>query len=429
MSARTALALMATLAAPVVLSAQVRTERRIAGDTTIVRITGTEPAPATRHLVKVFSFGKAVGADEYLFGRLSGIKLGPDGSVWVFDQQVPVLRQYDSTGTYIKKVGRGGQGPGEYGPLVGLAFPPNGTAVISDRRASLLHVFSASGSLIAEWALPQDAPSRPGVSLTSGGVVSDTAGRIYVRGAIGSRPPGRDDPRPQAIQGLVVYGPGGTVRDSLALPRLGVPSQTLSTGALSIGIPYLPSEFWSFSKLGYFVGGRSDTYEIHLAHTGGRVTRIERDIPRVPIPAAQRQSVIDQITATARQKDPLWRWNGPEVPRVKPYFQNILTDDDGRIWVMLHTPSERIPTSEVAAPSGSGRARGGSPPASVSRDQYREPILWEVFAPDGRYLGRVELPEFGYQPAIKGNAVWMATIDVNDVPVVTKFQITPPLPR
>jgi hypothetical protein len=39
------------------------------------------------------------------------------------------------------------------------------------------------------------------------------------------------------------------------------------------------------------------------------------------------------------------------------------------------------------------------------------------------------LPDFNYWPAIKGNAVWMGTVDADGAPVVTKFRIEPGLPR
>jgi hypothetical protein len=204
----------------------------------------------------------------------------------------------------------------------------------------------------------------------------------------------------------------GRIVDSIAPPNLGVDRYLSSLPNFGIGMQYLAREYWFFTRLGHFVGGRSDRYEIHVPHRNGSITRIERDIARVPVSAAERRAYIDQTGRT-------------DIPREKPFFSNVIADDDGRIWVKLHTPGERVPQNELT--TGRARGRGAAPP-SAERVVFREPILYEVFEPDGRYLGRVQLPDFLYPPAIKGNAVWAATTDANGVPVVTRFRITPPFP-
>src|SRR5437870_5627047 len=70
--------------------------------------------------------GSADGADEYLFGRVSFVAVGPDGSIYVYDPQVPALRKYDVNGKYVKDLGRKGEGPGEYREIVGLAVLGDG---------------------------------------------------------------------------------------------------------------------------------------------------------------------------------------------------------------------------------------------------------------------------------------------------------------
>jgi hypothetical protein len=183
---------------------------------------------------------------------------------------------------------------------------------------------------------------------------------------------------------------------------------------------YLPTERWTFSQLGYFVGGRSDRYDIHLLHPGGKVTRIVRDLAPVPITLAERQRILAAGTASGRSGNVRAQVAASDIPDVKPLFDVIRTDADARIWVQLRTPSER--RVETLA-TGAGVA------GATTREWYQEKNLYEVFAADGRYLGRVEFPDFTYPPAIKGNSVWSAGVDADGVPVVVKYQIVPPLPR
>jgi hypothetical protein len=134
----------ALLLAPALLSAQVRTTRTTSGDTTVVSSVGLEPAAATRRIREVLTFGRESGPDHYTFGRITGARVGYDGTLWVFDAQVPALRQYDTAGTFIKQVGRGGQGPGEYPSLLSYAPMPDGGIVIRNREASRISNSCAS---------------------------------------------------------------------------------------------------------------------------------------------------------------------------------------------------------------------------------------------------------------------------------------------
>jgi hypothetical protein len=416
------------MAIPQAIGAQLRVERRVSGDTTIVRTVGTEPASATRKLQPVLTFGRFDGPPEYVFGRITGLNTGHDGSIWVFDAQVPALRQFDTTGRYIKTIGRGGEGPGEYGSLVSLAFPRDGGAIVLSfpsggaslalqRTHNAIQTLSASGALVSSFAIPSVPRRRsagPPISVSSSGtLVVDTADALYVSTTVGAMPASAGTPQSRPIDAMIRYLPNGTARDTILVPALGlVPVDFSGTG------PYMPRECWAFTRLGHLLVGRTDRYQIHIVTGRDRIVRVERDIPRIRIGDAERQSLSPA--------------SGTYVPpREKPYFSVLRTDHDGRVWVKLHTPSEQVPASELAAARAAATGRGGRAAAQpANRAVFRESgNIHEVFGPDGRYLGRVDLPEFNYPPAIRGNTVWMQKADTAGVPVVVKYRIVPPLPR
>ena len=76
------------------------------------------------------------GPEEYTFGEVLGVALGPEGTVFVADNQVPVIRQYGPEGTWLGDIGRQGEGPGEYKAIGGLRTPGGSTA--SSRRSPAL---------------------------------------------------------------------------------------------------------------------------------------------------------------------------------------------------------------------------------------------------------------------------------------------------
>jgi hypothetical protein len=408
---------------PAVAVAQLRIEQLTSGDTTIVRTAGAEPPGATRQLEQVFSIGSFDGPPEYIFGRITGLEVDPDGSLMVFDQQVPMLRLYDSTGRFLRTIGRGGQGPGEYGPLVSFASLRGGGAIVmsfplirgmpGQDGQIRVHLFDSTARFVRSWpveTVPRGPASGATVAfMTSPAIVMDTAGNINIEMTIGTVADVSGAVRSRPAQAMVRFGPDGSARDTLRPPSLGLvpPPDNNSISA------YSPREFRSFSRMGSYVVGRTDVYAIHVVHDRGRVTRIERDIPRIPISGAERQMRMAERPLAV-------------IPTVKPFFSNLFTDPDGRIWVRLHAPSERIPESELSAlPAARG---GGARSGSANRVAFRErSMLYEVFAHNGRYLGRVQLPEHNYRPAIRGNTVWMQKLDSAGVPVVARFRIVPPL--
>lgn len=60
---------------------------------------------------------------------------------------------------------------------------------------------------------------------------------------------------------------------------------------------------------------------------------------------------------------------------------------------------------------------------------WTTPIGYDVFEPDGRYLGPVTIPDNVPQfppPVFRGDTVWAVSQDENDVPYVTRFLLIIP---
>ena len=61
--------------------------------------------------------------------------------------------------------------------------------------------------------------------------------------------------------------------------------------------------------------------------------------------------------------------------------------------------------------------------------RFEEPLAFDVFAPDGRFLGPVRVPPSfsGYpEPIVRGDTVWAATRDSLDVASIVRFRIVHP---
>jgi hypothetical protein len=85
---------------------------------------------------------------------------------------------------------------------------------------------------------------------------------------------------------------------------------------------------------------------------------------------------------------------------------------------MLHQQAEKIAADELDTEEPE--------PGEVPERTWIEPVAFDVFEPDGRYLGMVRAPE-GFatspRPFIRGDTVWAVVRGELEVPYVTRFHI------
>lgn len=391
------------------------------GDTVVVRtLAGSEWGPPGV-LEPELRIGVFEGEDHYMFGDVRSIAVAPGGEMYVMDTQVPALRKYAPDGRYLATFGREGEGPGEYrGPDGGLTVLRDGRVVLRDPRNARLQVYSPNGEPAGTW------PIRGNFN-TSNPLVADTADRVYTQILL--------DPEADVREwkiGLLGHDPQtGEPVDTVPAPtwdhqdeRL-VAQQESRGGGMNTSVnnvPFTPRSHWSFSPLGHMVGGVSTRYAIDQYRRDGSVLRMERIIPGVPVAAGERADREERVRWSMRQTQSDWRWNGAPIPDTKPPFRDVMTGRDGRIWVLLHQPAERIPEEEVDEPDPAN-------PDARPATRWREPVAFDVFETDGTYLGQVHAPagfSLSPRPVFDGERVWAVVRDELDVEYLTRFRIARP---
>lgn len=372
------------------------------GDTTVVRtIAGSVwEAPAT--LVREVSIGALTGSDEDLLGEIGSLAADPSGNLFLFDQQVPALRKYGPDGRYLATWGRGGRGPGEYQQPDGgaLAVLPDGRVLLRDPGNARINVYSPEGQPLDAWPI---AGGRYG----SRGLVVDSLGNVHTQVL-------------DAISGMATFSPTGEPGDTIPAPVWNYRPPTVTAqvegASQTWTVPFSPAPRWAFSPLGQMFGGVSDEYRIDVFHPDGRVLRIIRDSEPEPVAAGERMAAEFRVSTAMRGLQPNWSWNGPPIPNRKPAFRELFAGQDGRIWVLLHAPAR--PAPELAVDPSPGEPAPPTP--------WIEPVLFDVFEPDGTYLGQVSAPE-GFltvpAPVFGSQHVWAVVADELDVQSVVRFRI------
>ncbi len=377
-------------------------------DTIFARIRGAVPAAAVRHLVEEMRI--APGADETsLFTEIREFDVAPNGRIWVFDEPTKSIFLFAPDGALLSRTGRQGAGPGEFNRNSGMvALGDTGLAIL-DYGNGRLSILDSTGAFHASWPVSS-------TFFTSNGLVTDRSGHFYLRRPV-------TEPREGEIlgrMGLVQLQSGGVFADSVVPPDLAVPRDVYVArqkgGTSSRGAKYGAQYQWTWHPGGYFLVGHGGEYSIIVARPGVKPLVIRRDLPAVAVEDRERDEEEKLITFSMRQTEPGWVWNGPALPRTKAPLLGLFAARDGRIWAQVAAPSEELAAEELP----------------VSRDSlmpinhYRTPLVYEVFAEDGTFLGRVDLPSKASLIEADGNSVWAIVRDSDGLPGVTRFRLDRP---
>ncbi len=345
--------------------------------------------------------GTSGGDANYQFGQISGIAPLPDGRVAVMDQQAQQLRIFSPEGEHLKTVGGPGSGPGEFAPgagpiLVGLGD----TLYVPDITNRRVNRFTPDGEPLGSFAL----------DLSSGIPMAwqdDGSGRIVTQ----LRPldlPGQ--PATDSMDVFVLRGAGGVITDTL----LAVPSGR--TFSFASGGPrfrfFSPEPVWALAGESGLLFGVNDVYSLTLYGADGTPRRVIRmPFERLPVTESDQAMMTEAMVR-------LWKEFGIEGPQLEglrqsvgfaesyPAYASVRGGPAGSIWVQhLQVPGDLSPEERDSFNPQLGFGGSG----------------WDVFDPEGRFLGQVDMPE-RFQPLrFEGDRVygiWRDELEVQYVLVL-----------
>ena len=292
-----------------------------------------------------------------------------------------------------------------------MAFLPDGRLVVRDPGNARMNVYDTDGTSLDSWPIP-------GGFFTSSPIFVDNAGHVYTD-IIAER---SEDGAFRT--GLLRLDSTGVEVDTLRRPfedyerpRLLASNVVGESRSMSMtGVPFWPDALTTLNRQGEFVGGIADRYAVTTWRSDGTVQRIERDVPRVPVKADEAATAVERTTRMMRNTQDSWRWDGPRPPAEKPAFKQVRVGDDGRIWVFVSQPADRVPPDPDAEPDPQGRR---------PLDRWIEPSVYDVYEPDGAFIGTVRFPDRFQPHVMRGDQVWGFSRDDYDVQYVTRLRVTP----
>jgi len=285
---------------------------------------------------------------------------------------------------------------------------PDGRVVVRDPGNQRVQVFGPEAGRTDQWGY------EVGGLYSGSPLYTDVHGRTFVETLDLSRDLHTGG---GFVTHLVVMGPDGAQLATLSKPSSEYEAPTLTaerSGTTTRVVPFSPELLWTIHPSGHFLTGLSSEYRIDLARDD-RVLRIERGADPVPVLDEERAYERGRIVERMRRRDPDWSWNGPPIPAHKPFFKELLAGRDGRIWVRLSTEGYAVENAD----------HDPEDPSSVPV-VWEESLRYDVFEPDGTYLG-VVVPPDGFaprpSPVFEGDHVWGVTRDELGVQRVVRYRI------
>ncbi len=356
----------------------------------------TETAWGEARVVEELSIGVESGPDEYMLGRVRDVSVAPDGTIYVYDQQPSIIRKYDRTGNFVGNVGRAGQGPGEYQFPVLRALTDNRLAVW-DYRSGRVSFFSPEGDY------------ERGVSVDgsiAGTFQTDPDGNLVIMKRTDV------DARPQDV--LWKYSVDGELLETLPLPPLDIENRYFGLSYEGAIKSFPVENVWAWSPLGYVVVGRNDRYRIELQKPSG-TEYLGREVG----PAAVGSAELAEWNAFRNElaQREIERGRDAElnpIPSEKPFFRTFHAADDGRIWVFRYVAAAKRDDVEPV-------------PERPERPllTWREPWTYDVFEPDGTFLGSVVVPELFQPHVFRGEQIWGVLVDEVSVERIVRLRVLP----
>jgi hypothetical protein len=309
------------------------------------------------------------------FGRISDVRLGEDGSLFVLDGLSRTIRVFNPDGVAVREFGGGGQGPGEFEQPGKLLWGPAGNLWVLDLRNGRLTVFTPGGELQGTYR-PMNLPLLYPFAL---GFSDPTTLRW-----VGITSPDPANPEAAWVETAVAESAIRPV-DQIALPFVKWPLLFEHRDAeisLVLPVPFSGEPLFAVDpqgRLWYNYSGEATL--VRLSRTGDIELTVGVDITPAPVTAADRaEAMSEEAFAEVRNRLGEVGVSGMEslIPDHKPYYDTFFFDDEGSLWVVrseveTSDPGER--SVDIYNSDGTPRAFTSLGVAAVPAPRVRNRVL------------------------------------------------------
>ena len=338
--------------------------------------------------------GSMMGEGPEAFGQVRDLLLDEQGRIYVLESQAQEIRVFGPDGGWLHTIGRQGEGPGELKNAAAMGWGPDGILRVVDYGNGRISDFRPDGTFLTSHRQQGGFSMYPWP-----GVFEPDGGLFQVSPAIRD---GEFEPV------LIRYTPDMQPIDTVSIPRYEGESEFFELasgdGRIQASVPFGAGLSWDLDPRGHvWVAPNTATYEVsQVSLAGDTLLTIRRPSEPHPVTSAEVDSAVATMTWFTDQGGKVDR---SKFPSTKPALSRLFAPGDGNVYI--------VPVTDEF---GSGYLSASG--------------VLDVFGSDGRYLGRLDLPEgmgtSNPQPVFRGNHVLAVVRDELDVPYVVRYRLAPP---
>jgi hypothetical protein len=213
---------------------------------------------------------------------------------------------------------------------------------------------------------------------------------------------------------IVVYDTTGAVTDTVAMLPKGQTVSGISEEQFSI-VLFSPEPLWDLRDDGTLYYAMNNEYRVFVKHHDGSLTRIiEKDAVRKPVEDADKRAILslmreqyEQFGVPPAQVEQIM--TGIGFAEFYPVFAQLFVGPDETLWV------QRIRSAR-------DMAEGAEEEAEFDPQNIGSPE-WDVFNPQGHYLGVVTLPDRFAPVTVKDDRLYGVWRDELDVQYIMRLRV------
>jgi hypothetical protein len=358
------------------------------------------------NLVPELVIGATEGPEEETFGALTGLQVDDAGRIYVVDRQTNELRIFGPDGAFVRSVGRTGDGPGEYRNANGLLWIAEGTLAVIDQRGNRYTLLSSEGEYVRSvprplgfygWAFRGDYSAGHIYELSGVGNGPDRLPALLGI-SLSAAPAATEEGAPPSSE--EASSPGTFAVDTVMLPVPNAPlyesySVRTAQGGMGMTVPFTPRPIYLLDREGTIWHGHGGEFRIaRSSFEGDTLMEIVLDATGTPV-AQEELAEWESAEAVTRFREMGGNLDMSRIPTVKPFFDDLQVDADGFLWVSVPSPPNQV--------------------------------LFSVFDPDGRFLGRLQADgmerDTSVPPVVRNGRLYFVGRDELDVQRVYVFRI------
>jgi hypothetical protein len=272
--------------------------------------------PAKIKLAEELTIGGGSNPDQ-AFSQVGTFVVDEGGSILALDFKDQKIKVFDSTGKFLRLIGKPGQGPGELGMASGIQLMTDNTLVVEDATNRRLALFKPTGEFLKNISM------------------ADKLGLVNIlldgKGNAMGREMGLVEGNAKMFFEIKKFDPD--LKPLFTLDKIEFPIPVPGSGT-KINILEMISAY-QFDPAGNIYYGRNADYEIKIYSPEGKHIRtIQKEYDRVKVTQTDIDEMLERIPNATPGVNIKEMFSFPEY---FPPFQFFLLDDQGRLYVRTFT--------------------------------------------------------------------------------------------